>query len=396
MDVALYARVSTKRQQQTQTIEQQLARLQASVAAQPGWRVAEEHIYRDDGYSGTKLSRPGLDRLRDRAALAAFERVLITSPDRLARAYVHQVLLIDELTQHGCPVEFLDRPMTDDPHDQLVLQIRGAVAEYERTLIADRMRRGRLAKLHAGLLLPWTRAPYGYVLDPERPRDPARVRVDPVHAAVVRQIFAWYTDPQTPLSLYMIAKRLSEASLPTPSGRARWNVASIRELLRSPAYAGMAYSGRTRPAPARVRTSALRPVGPGESQQRTPQEEWIAIAVPALVSQATYDAAQAQLDRNKQFARRNNTAHDYLLRGLVSCGHCRLACTGRSRPRGYAYYICRGRTDPLRAVRGERCIARFAPAGALDALVWCAGRFGHPPLIYCPLCWLVRSSMVDS
>ena len=135
MEVALYVRVSTTRQQQTQTIEQQLARLRAHVATQPDWYLAEEHIYRDDGYSGAKLNRPGLDRLRDRAALAAFERVLLTAPDRLARNYVHQMLLIEELAQRGCEVEFLDRPMSQDPHDQLLLQIRGAVAEYERTLI---------------------------------------------------------------------------------------------------------------------------------------------------------------------------------------------------------------------------------------------------------------------
>jgi site-specific DNA recombinase len=146
MEVALYVRVSTSRQQQTQTIEQQLARLLAHVAAQPEWHLAEEHIYRDDGYSGGKLNRPGLDRLRDRAAFAAFELVLLTAPDRLARNYVHQMLLIDELTQRGCQVAFLERPMSEDPHDQLLLQIRGAVAEYERTLIADRMRRGRQAK----------------------------------------------------------------------------------------------------------------------------------------------------------------------------------------------------------------------------------------------------------
>ena len=66
------------------------------------------------------------------------------------------MVLLEELTQHGCQVEFLERPMSDDPHDQLLLQIRGAVAEYERTLIADRMRRGRQAKIRSGLLLPWT------------------------------------------------------------------------------------------------------------------------------------------------------------------------------------------------------------------------------------------------
>src|SRR5215471_3122989 len=154
MRVAMYARVSTIRQAQTQAIEQQLDRLREAVAGR-GWELAEQHVYRDDGYSGASLGRPGLDRLRDHAALADLDLVLVTAPDRLARNYVHQVLLIDELAGHGCQVEFVDRPMSADPHDQLLLQIRGAVAEYERTLIAERMRRGRQARLRAGTLLPW-------------------------------------------------------------------------------------------------------------------------------------------------------------------------------------------------------------------------------------------------
>ena len=129
--VAFYVRVSTERQQQAQTIEQQVARLREYLASQSGWQVEEGHIFRDDGYSGAKLSRPGLDALRDQAARAAFDRVLITAPDRLARNYVHQMVILEELERLGCPVEFIDRPMSDDPHDQLVLQIRGAVAEYE-------------------------------------------------------------------------------------------------------------------------------------------------------------------------------------------------------------------------------------------------------------------------
>src|SRR6266567_3130600 len=123
MRVAAYARVSTTRQAQAQGIEQQLDRLRAA-AAERGWDLEDQHVYRDDGYSGARIGRPGLDRLRDHAALAAL--------DRLARNYVHQVLLIDELAARGCRVEFLDRPMSADPHDQLLLQIRGAVAEYER------------------------------------------------------------------------------------------------------------------------------------------------------------------------------------------------------------------------------------------------------------------------
>ena len=146
-------------------------------------------------------------------------------------------------------VEFIERPMSDDPHDQLVLQIRAAVAEYERTLIAERMRRGRQAKLRRGQLLPWTRAPYGYLLDPDRPRDASRVRLDPVQAAVVEQIFVWYTDVSQSPSLYQVAKRLSEAQIPTPRGGKRWNVASVRGILRSPAYTGGRLQGPEPPCP---------------------------------------------------------------------------------------------------------------------------------------------------
>ena len=129
-------------------------------------------MFRDDGYSGTSLRRPGLDALRDAVASAEVDRVLITAPDRLARKYVHQVLLLDELERLGCVVEFLDRPMSHDPHDQLLLQIRGAVAEYERTLIAERMRRGRLAQLRTGTLLPWSRVPSCPLWLSRRPRPP--------------------------------------------------------------------------------------------------------------------------------------------------------------------------------------------------------------------------------
>jgi site-specific DNA recombinase len=184
MRVAVYARVSTTRQAQAQTIEQQLDRLRAAVA-EHGWTLDERHVYRDDGYSGAGLSRPGLDCLRDHAALAELDLVLVTAPDRLARNYVHQVLLLDELDRHGCRVEFLDHPMSQDPHDQLLLQIRGAVAEYERTLITERMRRGRQAKLRAGTLLPWTTPPFAYRLNPERPRDAAGVRVEAGEAVLV-------------------------------------------------------------------------------------------------------------------------------------------------------------------------------------------------------------------
>lgn len=200
-EVALYTRVSTPRQQQQQTMAQQLRRLRDSGATHPEWHVADEHSYRDDGYSGAKRNRPGLDRLRDRAALAAFACVLLTAPDRLARHDVHQMLLVAALTQRGCRVACVERPMRDDPHDHLLLQIRSAVAEYDRTFIAERRRRGRQAKLRSGQRLPWPRAPYGSLLEPDRPRDASRGQLDPVQAAVVAQMCAWDTDPGQAVSL---------------------------------------------------------------------------------------------------------------------------------------------------------------------------------------------------
>lgn len=221
MRIAIYARVSTSHQVDHQTIEQQLERLAAHVRAHAaeGWTLEPTHIFRDDGYSGAALARPGLDRLRDAVKGREIDRVLVAAPDRLARNYVHQMVLLEEWACAGCAAEFLDRPMSDDPHDHLLLQIQGAVAEYERTLIAERMRRGRLAKLRAGLLLPWTYAPYGYRLSPDRPRDPRGVTLDPAEAAVVAELFALYRGQGT--SLMQLAMHLDARDVPTPSGTPR-------------------------------------------------------------------------------------------------------------------------------------------------------------------------------
>src|SRR4029450_2546413 len=140
------------------------------------------------------------------------------------------VLLLDELGRNGCQVEFLDRPMSQDPHDQLLLGDPRAVAEYERTLIAERMRRGRQAKLRAGILLPWTTPPLGYRAPPDRPRHATGVRVEPDTAVLVAQLFDWYLEPQA--TVYRLAKRLTDLHVATPPGQARWDTARVRRAPR--------------------------------------------------------------------------------------------------------------------------------------------------------------------
>lgn len=369
MTMAVYVRVSTQRQAQAQTIEQQLERLRAHLGAR-GVELASEGIFRDDGYSGATLNRPGLDRLRDAVRAGQIAQVLVTDPDRLARNYVQLMVLLEELERAGCEVSFLDRPMSREPQDQLLLQIRGAVAEYERTLIAERMRRGRQAKLRAGCLLPWTRAPYGYRLDPDHPRDPAGVTIEAAEAAVVRELFLSYVEDHT--SLFSLAKHLQTLDIASPSGRPRWSPTTLRSLLTNPSYTGQVYAGRWRSRAPRVRRSATHPIGkPSDSPVPVPKAQWLPVAsIPALVSEEQFARVQAKLAQNRAFARRHNTQHAYLLRALVSCGYCRLSCLCRMVHPGYAYYTCRGKGDPLHSRRDEPCPARYAPAAQLDELVW--------------------------
>jgi site-specific DNA recombinase len=310
MRIAIYVRVSTQRQAQTQTIDQQLDRLRR-VVAEHRWQLPEDQVFRDDGYSGASLRRPGLDGLRDLAALAKLDRILITEPDRLARNYVHQVLLLDELQRHGCRVEFTDRPLSDDPQDRLLLQIRGAVAEYERTLIGERMRRGRLYKLQGGLMLPWTRTPYGYRADPDRPRDPAGVRTDPAEAATVAALFGWYADEGR--SFMATVQRLQDLGVRSPSGREYWGVATVRGILTNPTYTGTIYANRTRVRAARVRRSSTHALGrPQDSRVPLPPDQWLAVAtIPAVVTREQFDRVQAKIATNRSFARRNNTTTSY-------------------------------------------------------------------------------------
>ena len=369
MRIALYGRVSTQRQAQAQTVEQQIERL-TSHAQQQNWDVLLDQIYRDDGYSGATLKRPGLDRLRDRVVARMIDLILITAPDRLARNYVHQVLLLEELQGHGCEVRFLDRPMSQDPHDQLLLQIRGAVAEYERTLITERMRRGRLRKLEAGLMLPWTRAPFGYRVDPDHPRDPAGVRIEEAEAAIVREMFAWYADEGH--SFCSLARLLEQRGIRTSTGLKRWNLASIRALLTNPAYTGQVYGNRWhRRGTVERRSAVVAPKHSPMSRVDVPREAWILVAqIPPLVSQEQYDQVQARLVSNRRFAQRNNKAHPYLLRNLVSCGLCGLSCLARSTIHQHRYYSCTGKLPALFSHREQKCPSRLSPAGRLDALVW--------------------------
>src|SRR3954468_23966914 len=148
--VAIYARVSSEQQATSNTIDSQIAALEARLA-QDGLCLPPDCRFIDEGYSGATLVRPALERLRDAVAAGNLDRLYVHSPDRLARRYAYQVLLIDEFHRAGVEVVFLNRPIGLSPEDDLLLQVQGMVAEYERAKIerAKILERSRRGKRHA-------------------------------------------------------------------------------------------------------------------------------------------------------------------------------------------------------------------------------------------------------
>jgi site-specific DNA recombinase len=154
MQVALYARVSTPNQHQEGTLASQVHALKHYIHQQ-GWSLLPELEYIDEGISGARLDRPALDRLRDGAQRGEFDAVVVWSPDRLARNYAHQWLLIEEFEKLHLQWIFLQNPFGDTPQGKLLTQRQGLRAEYERAQIHERTRRGRLEKARRGEFMPW-------------------------------------------------------------------------------------------------------------------------------------------------------------------------------------------------------------------------------------------------
>jgi site-specific DNA recombinase len=363
MRVALYARVSTDSQQARGTIGSQLAVLRDRVGAEGDEVVAE---FCDDGHSGARLDRPGLDALRDAAEAGLIERVWCLSADRLARVYAYQVIVLDELARHGVSVRFTDAPPLDnDPQAKLLTQVQGVIAEYERAKIAERYRRGKLFRSRAGEVLAW-RTPYGYRRQPRDAHGPARLEVFEPEAAVVRRIFA--DAAVGGHSLREIIRRLAADNVSPPAGRARlWSTSTLSKLLRNEAYIGRVYFNRTEAVP------DPRP-GKRSKQVPRPREDWIAIAVPAIVDEPTFAAAHRAGRANSQWSPRRTEPGQWLLRGLVKCGACGVG-TNCHKMRGrngtwHRYYYCRNH-DPIKAGGPDRrCTERNIRSDALDTFVF--------------------------
>src|SRR3954452_22161493 len=242
--VAIYARVSSEQQGQQDTIASQIEAIERRIG-DDGLGCDPELRFIDDGVSGTLLARPGLERLRDQAAAGAIDRVYVLDPDRFSRKYAYQVLILEELAHCGVEVIFLSNPLGHDPAENLLLQVQGMIAEYERAKILERSRRGKQHAARRGSVSVLSGAPYGYRYIGKHEGDgEARYQVIANEARVVRKIFEWVG--QERCSIGEVCRRLKGEGIPTRTGKAAWDRSVVWATLKNPAYKGAAAFGKTR------------------------------------------------------------------------------------------------------------------------------------------------------
>ena len=370
---AIYARVSSARQKEDQTIASQTAALHKA-AERSELEVPPEWVFEDEGYSGATLIRPALEHLRDLAAQVPIDVVLCYSPDRLARRYAYQALLIDEFARAGTEVRFVNGPKGESPEDELLIQFQGMIAEYERAQIVERTRRGKAHRARVGTVNVLSGAPFGYHYLRRSDTADARYEILEEQAAVVREMFRRYTEDQD--SIAQLARWLSAQGVVTATGKDRWDRSTVWGMLRNPAYAGRAAFLKTMRLDQRARVNRTarlqeRSVSRHAMSRPRDHEDWITIAVPAIVSEETFELAARRLEDNRRFASRN-TKVPSLLMGLVSCQSCGYAyyrTSTRTKKRKLYYYRCLG-SDDYRYEHGRVCDNKPVRADYLDDLVW--------------------------
>jgi site-specific DNA recombinase len=349
MRLALYARVSTEEQREGQTIDSQITELERS-ARENAWQIVG--VYKDEGWSGGLMARPDLDRLRDDAQKGVFEAVLINDVDRLARDVAHLGVIKRDLERKGVKVIFRKLPSDASPTYNLMVNILGSFAEFERELIADRTRRGRRHKVETRKQYLGSNASYGYRYVP---KDRAAgkegfLEIVPAEAAVVRQMFEWVD--QDGLSARRVVNRLNARRVPPRNGARRWAKSSVLRILRNEMYAGVWHYNKHQGCEPRNPRTITRYRKAKSSVRVRPRNEWIALALPEalqIVPRERWTRVQQQLDRNIAFSPRNEK-HAYLLKGLVQCGACGARYVGEP-CHGKFYYRCMARCKRMPTMR---------------------------------------------
>lgn len=375
---ALYARVSSEQQTLQCAIGSQVEALKERMR-DDGVAIEDDLCFVDDGYSGSTMERPALEKLRDIAWAGGFQKLYVHSPDRLARKYAWQVLLLEELRRSGVEMVFLNRSIGVSPEEDLLLQMQGMIAEYERAKIMERSRRGKRHAARRGSVNVLVAAPYGYrYIDKHSGGGQAQYQLVPEQARLIKQMFEWVGLER--ISLRHVERRLRAKKIPSAKGK-RWHAFTIRNMLTNPAYKGTAIFGKSRTAERRsmrLRPARGNPEHPKRPNYRraTDPKDQIEIPVPAIISEELFQLVGEQLTENRKRHRQQDKSPGYLLQGLIECGCCGYTWYGKGITRftkndqaPYPYYRCIG-MDSFRFSGKKVCTYRPVRLDRLDAAVW--------------------------
>lgn len=260
--------------------------------------AAEILHFADEGVSGAVLDRPGLDALREAVSSGVVETLVIRDPDRLSRRLSHQLYLSEEFEKAGVQLEFLDFEWKNTPEGRLFYALKGAVAEYEREKIGERVTRGKLQKARQGGI-PVNFDVYGYRYDTET----GEVSLYDEEAAVVRQIFQWFIDED--VGIVTVASRLKEMQVPTRRRAPHWHRQVVRQILANPVFMGEWKYGKT----------------DWRTGQPRPPESVVTIPVPPIVDRETWEKAQDKMRTVRRLCSKKGK-RKYMLSGLLMCADC--------------------------------------------------------------------------
>lgn len=353
MNVAIYVRVSTEQQaEKGYSIDTQIEACRQYSIKLGATKIIE---FRDEGFSGEFLDRPALTRMRTAIVAKQIDIVVIYDPDRLSRNIYHQGIIYEEIDKAGVELKFVMINFDKSSDNMLLFNMRGVIAQYEKEKIKERTMRGKRGKASKGMVISDTK-PFGYIFDSEK----STYMINQSEAKSIRLIFDLIINKK--MGTARICKELNALGIPSPRAKKFWIVSSIHRLLTNTLYKGVIYSMKYR----------YEKIGLNKKKRTLrPESEWIPISIPAIVDEATWEAAQKQLQENKNFASRN-LKHDYLLNGLVTCAKCgRAMIISHSGDKNHtSYYACLSKKSSSYIYAGQVCTARQVPCALLDKSVF--------------------------
>lgn len=363
---ALYARVSTGRQENEETIDSQIDEIRTRIIAD-GNILPPENVYQDDGWTGEMLQRPGLDEMRDGAIEGKFQVLYVYDRGRLSRVFAYQEIIIEEIINRDIKFVTIHDVKAETAEERVLQAMQGVFHEYERVKIVERMRRGKLFKARSGVMING-HSLYGYTYIKKTDKEPAKYEINEEQARVVKMIFNWVG--YEGVSLREVIRRLyDQGILPRKQKSEFWTRGPIVRLLRCDSYVtGIVYFNKSESVVAKkpIKNVKYKKIKRSSRKMR-PKEDWIPYEVPVIIEdRVLFDKVQRILENNQKYACKLRK-YDYLLSGLVFC-ECGNRRVGDGIDKTNYYYRCAERI--YKFPKEKNCNSKGINAVALDIAFW--------------------------